>query len=108
MIRDIIGILLLVIAGEMLFISYYSARAGLAVAGRRLWPPWGMPVNLVLAGTFSSLALMIAVFAFLILRGTNPLPLWVIPIVANIAFWMGLLWLSFARPVPPKEGRHVR
>ncbi len=103
MIRDIIGVLLLVVAGEMLFISYYSARAGLAEIDRLLWPPWGMPTNVLLAGTFSSMAIMVFVFGLLILGGTGPLPLWVIPIVVNIAFWMGLLWMSFAKPVPPKE-----
>lgn len=108
MIRDIIGILLLGIAGEMLFIGYYSARAGLAEIGRRMWPPWEMPINVLLAGTFFSLAIMVFAFALLILGDTNPLSPWVVPIVVNIAFWVGLLWLSFARPVPTKDGRDVR
>lgn len=92
------GILLLGVAGALLFISYYLIRAGLAIPDRHLWPPWKMPTELKLAGTFSSLSTLIAILGFLVLGGTRAFPGWAVVLLVWIGFQVGLLWLDFAHP----------
>ena len=98
MMRDLSGILLIATGGALAFITYYLVRAGLAITGRRLWPPWRMPTELKLAGVFSSVGLLLAILGVLVFGGTRPLPGWSMPLLIYIGAWVGLLWWDFAHP----------
>lgn len=106
MTRDLMGLLLIATGGALAFISYYVARSGLRIPGRRCWPPWRMPTELKLAGVFSSVGLLLGVLGIMVMGGTRPLPVWGVPLMLYVAGWIALLWWDFCHPPTIVEMDH--